>query len=184
MSKISKAIAEAIEFSREGKSVSFIQNFLENAIDTVEVKVYRDDKSQPLPHYGKDGDACMDVHATKIEWDKEKARWICHTGLHFELPKDYEMELRPRSSNTKFRVAMLNSPATLDEGYRGELLVIFTCVDKDAHPSNYRFPYSIGDRVCQLLVRRRERIVWNEVDSIKRLSDSERGEGGFGSTGK
>ena len=178
MSKISKAIAEAIEFSKEGKSVSFIQQFLEQAIDTVEVKVYRDDKSQPLPRYGKAGDACMDVYATKIEWDKEKARWICHTGL------DYEMELRPRSSNTKFRVAMLNSPGTIDEGYRGELLIIFTCVDKDAHPSNYRFPYSVGDRICQLLVRRRERIVWNEVDSIKRLSDSERGEGGFGSTGK
>lgn len=181
MSKISIAIAELIW----GVNKGYIKGYKElvdtafEMIDTVNVKVYRENDKVTLPAYGKDGDACMDVTATSIEYDSERNRFICHTGLHFELPKDYEMELRPRSSNTKFRVILANAPGTLDAGYRGELLVIFTPLDADDISS---FPYKEGDRVCQLLVRRRERINWVEVNSLEELSSSERGTGGFGST--
>ena len=219
MSKIvdilSKAIAEAstgILFETDVKEMI-------KGLDECHVKVYREDKTQPLPVYSKEGDACMDIYATSIKYDEEKDRYIVHTGLHFELPDDYEMELRPRSSNTKTEWYIPNAPGTLDWGYRGEMLVIFKCRTSDniincvgylgetlnpiikatddsynslidAH-STYKdiketnkFPYKVGDRICQLLIRRRERIIWNEVNSLDELSKTERGSGGFGHTGK
>lgn len=78
------------------------------------VKVFREDTNTPLPKYGKAGDACMDVYAKSIEFDYAKDKVIVHTGLHFELPEDYDMELRPRSSNTKTDWYIPNSPGTLD----------------------------------------------------------------------
>lgn len=181
MSKISRAIAELIWGVNKEYITSYKQlvDMASESIDKVNVKVYRENDEAVLPAYGKDGDACMDVTTTSIEYDDKRNRFICHTGLHFELPEDYEMELRPRSSNTKFRVIIANAPGTLDAGYRGELLVIFTPLDADDIGS---FPYKEGDRVCQLLIRRRERISWVEVNSLEELSSSERGTGGFGST--
>lgn len=182
MSKIQETIAATIYSAINGYNDSYtkIYNSLE-PLNYCTVKVYRESKDIKLPSYAKEGDACMDVVATSIEWDGNRNRFICHTGLHFELPEDYEMELRPRSSNTKFRVIMANAPGTLDSGYRGELLVIFTPLDLEDKDS---FPYKEGDRVCQLLVRRREKIIWEKVNSLEELSNSERGKGGFGSSGK
>lgn len=182
MSKISRAVAELIWGVNKEYITSYKQlvNLAEEAIDNVNVKVYRDNDKAVLPAYSKDGDACMDVTAISIEYDSERNRFICHTGLHFELPEDYEMIIRPRSSNTKFRVVIANAPGTLDGGYRGELLVIFTPLDADDISS---FPYKEGDRVCQILVRRREKIHWVEVDSLEDLGSTDRGIGGFGSTG-
>ena len=106
-------------------------------IDTIEPK---------LPEYGKEGDACMDIYPIYCEWDRERDRWIYHTGLAFaigdsviRIPNDSdsktviakdkfvpnEMELRPRSNLTKSDFYIPNSPGTLDTGYRGELLIIF-----------------------------------------------------------
>lgn len=218
MDKTVRALVEAMLAVRDGKSVDVIAKELEEKLNTVEVKVYREDSSIPLPTYGKEGDACCDVYATKIEYEQDKDRFVIHTGLYFELPDNYEMELRPRSSNTKTEYYIPNSPMTLDSGYRGELLVIFksrisdnilqcinyigrgigymtnTNISVDLNVSEARFcydkvatlnefPYKEGDRVCQLLVRKREFIKWNEVLPID-LSSSERNNGGFGSTGK
>lgn len=182
MSKIQETIATAIYSAINGYNDSYtkIYNSLE-PLNFCTVKVYCESKDIKLPVYAKEDDAGMDVVATAIEYDKDKYRFICHTGLHFELPEGYEMELRPRSSNTKYRVIIANSPGTLDAGYRGELLVIFTPLDLEDKNS---FPYKEGDRVCQLLVRRREKIIWEKVNSLEELSNSERGKGGFGSSGK
>lgn len=222
MSKLSKAIANAIiEFNAGLLTQDELYQKLERDIDNVSVKVWREDKSVLLPTYGKEGDACCDIYAKSIEYDEEKDRTIIHTGLHFALPDEYEMELRPRSSNTKTDVYMPNSPGTLDWGYRGELLVIFknrtsrqliriistfgnafndivTHVKyENAYNSIIRArqefnklikkegcPYVKGDRVCQLLVRRREKITWDEVETLEELGTTERGTCGFGSTGK
>lgn len=206
-----------------GTSKEDVLNYLEEQDElnkVLPVKVYRENKSQPLPIYSKEGDACMDIYATSIEYDKSKDRYIVHTGLHFELPDNYEMELRPRSSNTKTEWYIPNTPGTLDWGYRGEMLVIFksrtsnniiNCIGYlgetlntiikannttgydnlvDAHSTyrdikdNNKFPYNVGDRICQLLIRKREFIVWNEVQSLDELSKTERDNGGFGHTGK
>lgn len=218
MSKLSKAIANAIiEFNGGLLTQDELYQKLERDIDNVNVKVWREDKSVPLPTYGKEGDACCDVYAKSIEYDADKDRTIIHTGLHFALPDEYEMELRPRSSNTKTDVYMPNNPGTLDWGYRGELLVIFKnrtnihlsrCVEdslmairqlkhitnrieevtndciKELEQVMNGFPYKTGDRVCQLLVRRREKITWDEVETLEELGTTERGVKGFGSTGK
>lgn len=222
MSKLSKAIANAIiEFNYDLLTPDGLFKKLEQEIDNVSVKVWREDKTIPLPTYGKEGDACCDVYAKSIEYDKDKDRFIVHTGLHFALPDTYEIELRPRSSNTKTDVYIPNSPCTVDWGYRGELLVIFKnrtsrqlirIINNFSHAFNnilkrYQHedatnfiiyarqefdklnekegcPYVEGDRVCQLLVRRREKITWDEVETLEELGSTERGEGGFGSTGK
>lgn len=115
MSKLSKAIANAIiEFNSSLLTQDGLFDKLEQDIDNVSVKVWREDKSVPLPTYGKEGDACCDVYAKSIEYDADKDRFIIHTGLHFALLDEYEMVLRPRSSNTKTDVYMPNSPGTLD----------------------------------------------------------------------
>lgn len=189
MGNLALAIANAIVDYNLGavSTMDELYRQLDSDINNIEVKVYREDDSIPLPKYGKDGDACMDVYAKSIDYDEVKDRYIIHTGLHFELPKNYEMELRPRSSNTKTDYYIPNSPMTLDEGYRGELLVIFKRRDVSKTPFDIMendFPYNTGDRICQLLVHRREVIAWKEVDNLEDLSTSERGTGGFGSTGK
>lgn len=222
MSKLSKAIANAIiEFNGGLLTQDELYQKLEQDIDDVSVKVWREDKSVPLPTYGREGDACCDVYAKSIEYDSDKDRFIIHTGLHFALPDEYEMELRPRSSNTKTDFYMPNSPGTLDFGYRGELRVIFknrtsrqliriistfgnafnNIVTRVKHENAYNSimytrqefnkliekegcPYVKGDRVCQLLVRRREKITWDEVETLEELGTTKRGTEGFGSTGK
>lgn len=186
----------------------------------VKVKVWRENENIPLPKYGKEGDACCDVYASSIKFDYEKDAWVIHTGLHFALPDEYEMQIRPRSSNTKTDCYLPNSIGTLDQGYRGELLVIFknrtsssivNILDKfglilgtltldskenlkqvldDAKAEFNRIliknkcPYQVGDRVAQVIVYKRPIIEWEDVESLETLGSTERGEGGFGSTGK
>ena len=179
MSKIVNVISEALR-------TVFYSNDIEKAcdilteLDEVKVKVWREDDTVKLPTYGKDGDACMDVYVHSIEF-KDDGRVIYHTGLHFALPEDYEMEIRPRSSMTKTIATMQNAPGTLDQGYRGELLIVHRDISS---PLNANNEFKIGDRCAQILIRRRERIVWNEVNTQEELGETDRGNGGFGSTGK
>lgn len=221
MSKTVDVIANAIRLAMNGESMDVIHGTL-SELDNVEVKVWKEDKSIPLPIYAKEGDACMDVYAHSMDYDAEKDRIVVHTRLHFALPENYEMELRPRSNLTKTAWYIPNAPCTLDWGYRGELLVIFKCrtsksivnqlnVIKNAvNDLSYsddlldfcnldnvteelnreisklnkelEFPYKVGDRICQLLIRRKENIIWNAVSTKEELGTTERGDGGFGST--
>lgn len=182
MSKIARAIANAIYDFHYGQAETYdeLVEKLEKDLDEVEVKIWREDNTVKLPTYAKLGDACMDVYVHSIEIKDDK-RIVYHTGLHFKLPEDYEMEIRPRSSNTKTTAVMLNSPGTLDENYTGELLIVHREMNTDIIPEPH---YKVGDRVAQILVRRRERIQWNEVNSKEDLGITERGDGGFGSTGR
>ena len=125
MSKIARAIANAIYDFHYGQAETYdeLVKRLEKDLDEVEVKIWREDETVKLPTYAKPGDACMDVYVHSIEY-KDDGRVVYHTGLHFKLPKDYEMEIRPRSSMTKTYAIMQNSPGTLDENYTGELLVV------------------------------------------------------------
>lgn len=220
MGNLALAVANAIKDYSEGLlSFDELYNQLDKDINNVKVKVFREDTGIPLPAYSKEGDACCDVYAKSIEYDADKDRFIVHTGLHFALPDNYEMELRPRSSNTKTEVYIPNNPGTIDWGYRGEMLVIFKnrtsrnlikaignignaldkivntneCVESHiiAARSSYDTlslaegcPYKEGDRIAQLLVRRRELIEWDEVEHLDELGSTERGENGFGHTGQ
>lgn len=181
MSKLIETIASAIILgihNKDNENMEYMVRDVLSKLDRVEVKVFREDDTVKLPTYGKDGDACMDVYVHHVE-NKPDGRIVYHTGLHFRLPEDYEMEIRPRSSNTKTHAVMQNAPGTLDGGYTGELMIVHRRMDKYDNPE-----YQVGDRVAQILVRHRERIVWQEVTTQEELGTTERGAGGFGSTGK
>lgn len=179
MSKIVDVISEALKTLYYSNNIEEACGIL-SKLDECKVKVWRENEYVKLPIYSKNGDACMDIYVHHIEM-KSDGRVIYHTGLHFKLPDDYEMIIRPRSSNTKTVAVMQNSPGTLDSGYTGELMIVHRNID---FPNIANPQYKIGDRCAQILVRRRERIVWNEVKSIEDLGNTDRGEGGFGSTGK
>ncbi len=103
-------------------------------------------------------------------------RTLVPTGLYVELPEGYEMQVRPRSGlAAKFGLTVLNSPGTIDPDYRGEIKVIL------ANLSNEEYVLQPGERVAQLVVARFERVEWESVDA---LSETSRGAGGFGHTGK
>lgn len=181
MSKLIETIASAIVLgihNKDNENMKYIVRDVLSKLDRTEVKVFREDDTVKLPTYGKDGDACMDVYVHSIE-TKFDGRIVYHTGLHFRLPEDYEMEIRPRSSNTKTHAVMQNAPGTLDEGYTGELMIVHRRMDRYDDPE-----YQVGDRVAQILIRHRERIIWQEVTTQEELGTTERGAGGFGSTGK
>ena len=182
MSKIPYVLADAVYYAATTPDDGTLYDTLVKMFDTLDhvgVKVYREDETVKLPTYSKQGDACMDVCVHSIE--EKDDRVIYHTGLHFKLPEDYEMEIRPRSSNTKTMAIMQNSPGTLDEGYTGELMIVHRAIDA---PFMSVIEYNVGDRVAQILVRHREQIIWDEVETIEELGETERGAGGFGSTGK
>lgn len=182
MSKIPYVLADAVYYAATTPDDGTLYDTLVKMFDTLDhvgVKVYREDKTVKLPTYSIQGDACMDVYVHSIE--EKDDRVVYHTGLHFELPEDYEMEIRPRSSNTKTMAIMQNSPGTLDSNYTGELMIVHRAIDA---PFISVIEYNVGDRVAQILVRHREQIIWDEVETIEELSETERGAGGFGSTGK
>ena len=176
MSKIRSVLAKVISFASE-QPMSYNEAFeLLEDIDTCKVKIWLEEGAK-MPKYAHEDDACMDLFVKDIEIDG--VRIIYHTGVHVALPEDYEMEIRPRSSITKTKSIIQNAPCTIDEGYRGDIMVVTRRLDRYGDPS-----YSKGDKVAQLLIRRRERIVWDQVGSLEDLGESERGNGGFGSTGK
>jgi dUTP pyrophosphatase len=131
-----------------------------------------------LPAYSTPLSAGMDLRADIDEpitlGSLEKA--MVPTGLHIELPDGYEAQVRPRSGlAAKHGITVLNSPGTIDADYRGEIKVILVNLSKEP------FIINRGERIAQMVIARYEKIEWEQVCE---LSDSERGEGGFGSTGK
>lgn len=148
-------------------------------LDECRVRIWREDKTVKLPTYAHRSDACMDLYVHSIEFKGDRV--VYHTGIHVALPEDYEMEIRPRSGMTKTLAIQQNAPGTVDEGFRGEILVIHRDL---MDPTEGFARYNLGDRVAQLLIRRRERIVWDEVKSLEDLGYTDRGDSGFGSTGR
>lgn len=130
-----------------------------------------------LPHYETDASAGMDLRANISESVtlKPLERTIVRTGLFIELPVGFEAQVRPRSGlAAKKGITVLNAPGTIDADYRGEIGVILVNL------SNEDFVVEDGERVAQLVIAKHERAEWNKVE---KLSKTERGEGGFGSTG-
>lgn len=130
-----------------------------------------------LPHYETIASAGMDLRAnlTASITLKPLERTIVKTGLFIELPIGYEAQVRPRSGlAAKKGITVLNAPGTVDADYRGEIGVILVNL------SNEDFTIENGERVAQLIIAKHERADWIEVQE---LSETARGEGGFGSTG-
>lgn len=134
--------------------------------------------SNPLPCYKTAMSAGMDLHAFLTEPIvlKPLERVLIPTGLYLELPPGTEGQVRPRSGLAlKQGLTVLNSPGTVDADYRGEVGVILVNLSSDNVTINS------GDRIAQLVVAKYEHVDFEEV---KEVADSERGDGGFGSTGK
>ncbi|WP_203256682.1 dUTP diphosphatase [Hyunsoonleella ulvae] len=130
-----------------------------------------------LPHYETIASAGMDLRANISEPRvlKPLERSIVGTGLFIELPVGLEAQVRPRSGlAAKKGITVLNAPGTIDADYRGEIGVILVNL------SNEDFTINNGERIAQLVVAKHERAEWEEVEE---LSSTERGAGGFGSTG-
>ncbi len=134
--------------------------------------------SHDLPSYETIASAGMDLRA-HIEQDiilKPLERSIVPTGLYMALPLGYEAQVRPRSGlAAKYGLTVLNSPGTIDADYRGEIGVILVNL------SNADFTIKNGERVAQMVIAKYEHAKWNPVQS---LSETSRGAGGFGSTGR
>ncbi|WP_103866995.1 dUTP diphosphatase [Aquimarina sp. I32.4] len=133
--------------------------------------------SHDLPDYETIASAGMDLRASIAESVvlKPLERAIIKTGLFIELPVGYEAQVRPRSGlAAKKGITVLNAPGTVDADYRGEVGVILVNL------SNENFIVENGERVAQMVVAKHERADWVEVTE---LSETSRGEGGFGSTG-
>lgn len=164
------------------------------------VKIKKLVESAVIPTYAKEGDAGLDLTAVSKEYDKNN-NTVYGTGLAFEIPKGYVGLLFPRSSNSKTTLYLTNSVGVLDSGYRGEvkfkyktsvsvvgLLKYFIqryILRLDEYSLNVNFlnenAYNVGDRVGQLIIMPYPNIEFEEVNE---LSETERGEGGYGSTGR
>jgi dUTP pyrophosphatase len=117
----------------------------------------------------------MDLHAVESLTIPPGAVLLVPTGIAIELPPGYEAQIRPRSGLAlKHGVTLPNSPATIDPGYRGEIRVILHNFGAQA------FEIKPGDRIAQMVIARYESVEWDEAD----LSESQRGDGGFGSSGR
>ena len=152
------------------------------------VKIKKLNENAVIPTYAKDGDAGMDLVATRIisntTFDVSYG-----TDLAIEIPNGFVGLVFPRSSIRKYELVLSNSVGVIDSGYRGELQATFNKLFggeamydemkvKETQPNDF---YKVGDRVAQIMIIPHPEVEFNEVDE---LSDSERGEGGFGSTGK
>lgn len=130
-----------------------------------------------LPHYETAASAGMDLRANinKAITLKSLERTIIKTGLFIALPIGFEAQVRPRSGlAAKKGITVLNAPGTIDADYRGEIGVILVNLSQED------FTINDGDRIAQLVIAKHERATWNHVKS---LDETQRGSGGFGSTG-
>jgi len=148
-----------------------------------------------IPSYAHDGDVGMDLTAISVEYDVEKDMYIYHTGLACESEKGYGIFLFPRSSNCKTEAYLTNHVGIVDSFlYRGEIQLRYK--NRDRYRKSFRewitgkvdveralrfAPYNVGDRVGQMVVFPHPNVtIWE----FNELSETVRGEGGFGSTGK
>lgn len=127
-----------------------------------------------MPIKGSSHAACYDVHAYSIV-HREDGKVQVGLGFKTEIPKGYKGIIVPRSNLTKFNWVLNNSFGVIDSDYRGEWMAIFTSIQTGSD-----FPYNVGDRVAQIYFEPVHEVVIGVVDE---LEDSDRGEGGFGSTG-
>jgi len=144
----------------------------------MQVKIKKLSPEAVIPTYAKDGDAGMDMVATKVISDNLDS--ITYgTDIAVEIPKGFVGLIFPRSSIRKTNLQLSNSVGVVDSGYRGEIQATFNKIQ--GVTEGVRERYLIGDRICQIMIIPHPTIEFQEVEE---LNNTERGEGGFGSTGK
>jgi dUTP pyrophosphatase len=141
----------------------------------IPIQLLNERASLPRYAHGPDEDAGLDLCATDAVMLEPGVPALVPTGLAIELPPGYEAQIRPRSGLAlKHAITLPNAPATIDPGYRGEIRVILLNLGREA----YRV--EAGDRIAQMVIARYEAVEWD----LGNLSESKRGTGGFGSSGR
>jgi len=141
----------------------------------MKIKIKKVHEKAIVPKYARKGDAGMDVYSVEGLIVKSKERKLISTGLSFEIPEGFEIQVRPKSGLAlNHGLTIVNTPGTLDSGYRGELKVILLNTGEND------YEIKPGEKIAQIVLARYEQA---EIEEVSELSDSERGAGGFGSTG-
>jgi len=152
----------------------------------MQVKIKKFHKDAVIPKYAKDGDAGMDMTAVSVERKGDLV--IYDLGVGMEIPKGYVGLIFPRSSICKTDLELTNCVGVIDSGYRGNIKAFFRDTgykpiktDNDNTIASLGKAYEVGDRVCQIMIVPYPQVEFTEVED---LEESERGTGGFGSSGK
>lgn len=145
-------------------------------IPTLSVRFKKLDSKAVIPVYQKVGDAGLDLTSTSKEYDEEKEKLVFGTGLSVEIPYGYVGLIFPRSSIVKTKLSLANSVGVIDANFRGELKLYFEVGSRATKN------YEVGDRIGQLVILPLPII--EVIETTNNLSETDRGEGGFGSTGK
>jgi len=156
-----------------------IKNQVEEQVNKFEIKVKRLHDNAVIPKYAKDGDAGMDLVATQII-SNTTFDITYGTGIAMEIPRGYVGLVFPRSSIRKTDLSLTNCVGVIDSGYRGEIQATFKKVFGKNDVRLHELDYKVGDRIAQIMIIPYPSVTFVEVDE---LSQTERGEGGFGSTG-
>jgi dUTP pyrophosphatase len=142
-------------------------------MNNIKIKLKKMNPNAVVPTYAKQGDAAMDLYAAEVIKDKW-GNYVYLTGIALEIPSGYVGLLFPRSSVSRTCLSLANSVGVVDSGYRGEIML------KYRNTGEANSIYKSGDRVGQLIVMPYPQI---ELIEVEELSSTERGDGGFGSTG-
>jgi dUTP pyrophosphatase len=152
--------------------------------DYIDLKIKKLHPNAIIPSFAKPGDAGLDLTAVEFDTD-DYGNAVYKFGLAFEIPQGYVGLLFPRSSNATKDLLLSNSVGVIDSGYRGEVMVKFKFStpygDNRTLEADFPLIYKVGDRVAQLVLMKIPKIAIVETTV---LSETERGEGGYGSTGK
>lgn len=161
------------------QALELMNNVMNHREESNKITIKFINKSDNInPIYAKEGDSGFDLRADESGLLKPMERKLVSTGLYFELPDGYELQIRPRSGLAyKKGITVLNSPGTVDTGYRGEIKVLLINL------SNEDFNWEKGERIAQGVISPRVSTDYGELVEVKEVNKSERGEGGFGSTG-
>jgi dUTP pyrophosphatase len=172
---LSQLTNDAVDHIQQNDPTVFTGGLSSNLNNGILCKIKKVHPNAVVPTYSKDGDAGMDVTSTEIISDTE-SQVTYGTGIAVEIPKGYVGLVFPRSSIRKYELELSNSVGVIDSGYRGEIQATFNKTN-----GLHSVKYEVGDRIFQIMILPHPTVTFNLVDE---LSDTERGEGGFGSTGK
>jgi len=142
----------------------------------IKLKVKKLNNLAQIPAYQTEEAAGFDLHSVEDVVIAPNERKLIGTGLSMEIPKGYEIQIRPRSGLAyKHGITVLNSPGTIDSDYRGEIKVLLI------NHSNEDFEIKVGERIAQAVIKE---VIQATFEEVEELNDTTRGTGGFGSTGK
>jgi dUTP pyrophosphatase len=144
----------------------------------MQINIYRNSDEAEIPSNAYKGDAGFDLAAIEDVYIFSGKTQKVRTGIIVEIPKGYGGFILPRSGiSVKYKISIPNSPGLIDSGYRGEVMVAMHNYSENTYKINK------GDRIAQMVIMQVPELIFNEV-SYEEISNSERGEGGFGSSGK